>query len=84
MATLTIPNLDEKTLRKLEERAVCNGRSMEAEARDLLAQVAESTPPVIDMNRGLGTAIHELFAPLGGVELELPSRISHRQIPNFE
>jgi plasmid stability protein len=83
MATLTI-HLDEEALRKLEERAARNGRTAEAEAYDVLTQVAQSTPTAIDMSRGLGTAIHELFAPLGGVELELPSRKSHRQIPTFE
>ena len=37
------------------------------------------------LGEGLGTAIHKLFAPLGGVELEIPPRRkSHRQIPTFE
>jgi plasmid stability protein len=35
--------------------------------------------------KGLGTAIHELFAPLGGVELRIPTRRkSHRQPATFE
>jgi hypothetical protein len=34
---------------------------------------------------GLGTAIHNLFAPLGGVDLQIPPRRkSHRPIPTFE
>jgi plasmid stability protein len=81
MATLTIRNLDDKVKRALQVRAAHNGRSMEAEVREMLSsQIADkSTKPV-----GLGTAIHELFAPLGGVELQIPtSRKSHRQTPTF-
>ncbi|MDE2944258.1 MAG: plasmid stabilization protein [Gemmatimonadota bacterium] len=33
---------------------------------------------------GLGTAIHELFAPLGGVELEIPPREPMREPPRFD
>ena len=34
---------------------------------------------------GLGTAIHNLFAPLGGVELEIPPRtFSTRPLPKFD
>jgi hypothetical protein len=37
------------------------------------------------LKEGLGTAIHSLFAPLGGVDLQIPPRRkSHRQIPTFE
>jgi len=36
------------------------------------------------LDKDLGTAIHELFAPLGGVELPIPPRRkSHRKIPTF-
>lgn len=34
--------------------------------------------------KGLGTAIHELFAPLGGVELEIPPREPMREPPRFD
>ena len=34
--------------------------------------------------RGLGTAIHELFKPFGGVELEMPPRGPMREPPRFE
>lgn len=32
----------------------------------------------------LGTAIHNLFKPFGGVELNLPSRELMRELPNFD
>ena len=34
--------------------------------------------------KGLGTAIHELFKPFGGVELEIPPREPMREPPRFE
>ena len=55
MATLTIRNLNEDVKRKLRMRAASQGRSMEAEARCLLAQAlttgaqtdSEGAPPSI-------------------------------------
>ena len=41
MATLTVRNLPDEALAKLRGRAAHHGRSMEAEARDLLVAVAE-------------------------------------------
>jgi len=83
MATITIRNLDEKVKRALQVRAALNGRSMEAEAREMISG------QVIGVNaarrRGLGTAIHERFAALGGVELDIPPRqFSTRSAPTFD
>lgn len=33
---------------------------------------------------GLGTAIHEIFKPFGGVELNIPPRESIRELPRFD
>jgi plasmid stability protein len=87
MATITIRNLDENTKRKLQVRAALRGRSMEAEAREMISEKLESTPDAtgVELEEDLGTAIRKLFAPLGGVELQIPPRRkSHRQIPTFE
>ncbi len=66
---------------RLRKPAAGNGRSMEEEARLILAHaVAREAVPA----RGLGTAIHELFKPFGGVELELPPREPMREPPRFE
>ena len=85
MATITIRNLDEKVKRALQVRAALNGRSMEAEARDLLGGLVTNgqgnSAPEVD----LGTAIHRRFAALGGVDLKIPPRtFSTRPLPKFD
>ena len=71
MASITVRNLDDGLKRRLRIRAAENGRSMEQEARDILrAALDEYAAPT----RNLGTAIHELFRPFGGVDLEDPHR----------
>ncbi len=52
---------------------------MEEEAREALTELYGRPP----LKVGLGTYIHELFKPFGGVELELPVRESQRQPPDF-
>jgi antitoxin FitA len=86
MATITIRNLDEKLKRELQVRAVHNGRSMEAEVRQLISEsLRRPSEAGVAPEEDLGTAIRNLFAPLGGVELQIPPRRkSHRQIPTFE
>ena len=82
MATITIRNLDEKVKRRLQVRAALNGRSMEAEAREVLTgQLADNSPTP---GEDLGTAIHKRFAALGGVDLDIPPRqFSTRPLPDF-
>jgi antitoxin FitA len=78
MASITIRKLPENTKRRLRMRAARNGRSMEQEARELLeTSLAQPDEPV-----NIGEAIRRRFAPLGGVELKIPSRrISVRENP---
>lgn len=82
MTTLMIRKLDDNFKRRLRVRAAQNGRSMEEEARTILraALAADTVEPDID----LGTAIHRLFAPLGGVDLEMPEREPAQPPPRFE
>ena len=81
MASITIRNLDDDVKTRLRVRAAGNGRSMEEEARLILGQaVAPQTLPA----KGLGTIIHEIFKPYGGVELELPPREPPREPPRFD
>lgn len=81
MASITIRNLDDNVKTRLRLRAALNGHSMEEEVRQILSvAVEESELP----SRGLGTAIHNLFKPLGGLELELPPRDSMREPPKFD
>ena len=81
MASIIVRNLDEGLKRKLRLRAAANGRSMEAEARDIL-HTALNRQPAAPQN--LATAIRARFAPLGGVELELPPRSPMREPPRFD
>ncbi len=69
-STLTVRKLDEAVKARLRIRAAENGRSMEAEARAILAAALLDRSP----ERGLGSRIHARFAEVGGVELELPDR----------
>ena len=81
MASITIRNLDDDVKTRLRMRAASHGRSMEEEARLILAGAVErETVPA----KGLGTIIHELFKPYGGVELELPPREPAREPPRFD
>ena len=70
MASITIRKLDDEVKTRLRIRAAGNGRSMEEEARLILREaVNRKTGP-----ENLASAICARFAPLGGVELELPPR----------
>ncbi len=81
MASITIRNLDDDVKTKLRMQAAENGRSMEEEARLILAEaVAREAAPA----KGLGTAIHELFKPFGGIDLDLPPREPMREPPRFD
>ena len=79
MASITIRNLDDDVKAKLRVRAATNGRSMEEEARIILREAVEEP----DSARGLGTRLHELFKPFGGIELEIPPRGPMREPPRF-
>jgi plasmid stability protein len=71
MASITIRNLDNETKERLRVRATHRRRSMEEEARNILreALAEETTSP-----HNLATAIHNRFAALGGVDLDIPVR----------
>jgi antitoxin FitA len=70
VATLTVRGLDDETKARLRVSAARHGRSMEAEVRAILKDALSSQQP----SRGLGSRIHARFAPVGGVELDLPHR----------
>jgi plasmid stability protein len=84
MATIVIRNLDERVKRRLQIRAARNGRSMEAEVREMLGSALAAKPKASE-EVDLGTAIHRRFAALGGVDLKIPRRsFSSRPIPTFD
>lgn len=53
---------------------------MEEEARTILRTAIEVRQPVVG-GKGLGSRIHEHFARIGGVKLELPERSSRPTSP---
>lgn len=81
MATLTIRRLDDAVKARLRVRAAQHGRSMEEEAR-LVLSAALTEEPKRPLN--LAESIRRRFAPLGGVELELPPSEPVREPPDFK
>jgi len=65
-----IRDLDEDVKARLRVQAAEHGRSMEAEARALLAAAVSGWRPP----RGLASYIRGQFAEIGGVDLEIPRR----------
>jgi antitoxin FitA len=80
MASLTIRGLDAETHTRLRVAAARHGRSMESEVRAILRE-RFATP---ESGRGLGTRIHERFAALGGMDIELPERSERPRAAEFD
>ncbi len=80
--SLNIRQFDPALKERLRIRAAQHGRSMEAEARAILREALTNTRP--SSGTELVAAIRRRFAPLGGVELQLPSREPARDPPRFE
>jgi plasmid stability protein len=77
---VTVRGLAPELKARLRMRAAHNARSMEAEARAILeAALAAPEEEATD----LAVFARGLFAPLGGVELELPPRELAREPPGF-
>ncbi len=70
MATLVIRDLDDDVKARLRIQAAEHGRSMEAEARAILAGAVSSRRPP----RQLGSHVRHRFEQLRGVELDIPAR----------
>jgi plasmid stability protein len=78
--SITIRNLPAGLKERLRVRAAEHGHSMEAEARTILATaLTASRAP----GRSLAERIRARFAPLGGVELDLPPREPAREPLGF-
>ena len=71
MSDITISNLGDGAVRRLEKLAAETGRSVEEQAREILIIGISTYSAKPGM---LGTRIHQRFAKYGGVELELPER----------
>jgi antitoxin FitA len=79
MASITIRNLDESIKGRLRVRAAHHKRSMEDEARKILAAALTGE---YEAEQSLAESIQKRFRALGGVELELPQRQAMRTPPH--
>jgi phosphopantothenoylcysteine decarboxylase / phosphopantothenate---cysteine ligase len=81
MASVTIRKIAEEVKARLRLRAARHGHSLEQEVRYILAQAACEADSAPD---NVADAIARIVDPLGGIELDLPTRGSHGQIAGVE
>ena len=83
MTRIIIHDVDETLKHRLQARAAKHGKSMEAEIRDILHDAlgggAAGPAPA-----NLYAAIRNVVEPLGGIQLEIPTRRLVRDPPLFE
>jgi len=79
MATLTIRDLDEALKAELRVRAARNGRSMEAEVRQILRAVLSRT----DEGVGMASRIRRRFADVAEAPLPVPERTERPRKPEI-
>ena len=79
MGSITIRNLNDDVKRRLRVRAADHGWSMEEEVREILRKATGETAPPVN----LAASIRARIAPLGGVDLDLPTREPMREPPRF-
>ena len=83
MTDITITDIDDELGQRLKQRAALHGRSMQAEARDILQDaLGVKQPAAVPGN--LADAIRAIVEPLGGIELEPFPRQPVREPPTFE
>jgi len=81
MATLTIRQIDERTKRRLRMRAADHGRSMEAEAREILKSAVALQSGA---SSNLVESIRKHLKGVGGVDLPIVPRQPLREPPRFD
>jgi plasmid stability protein len=79
--TLSI-ELDPAIEDELRRRAAEHGRSIEAEVREILSNTL--SPQSMRTGADLVRYIQARFAPLGGLDIELPEREPAREPPTFD
>ena len=82
MASITVRNLGDDVKKRLRKQAAENGRSLEAEVREILTGHG-GKPAKEETGADLFDRIHARFKPYGG--LELPEiRRRGRKVPTFK
>jgi plasmid stability protein len=79
--SIIIRRLDESIKTRLQARAARHGRSMEAEAREILKSALARRP---GSSKNLAERIHARFVALGGFELPHIPREPMREPPTFD
>ena len=69
MTTLTIPNVDDELEQRLRARAAVHGRSLEAEARTILADAVDFAGYSFAPDN-MAEAIRAIIKGSGGIDLE--------------
>ena len=77
MAAVTVRNLPDETLRALKLRAAKQGRSTEAEIREILTDAVRTQV-------GIGSALAKIGRKLGGVNLDSTRNRSRIKPADFE
>jgi antitoxin FitA len=81
MAQFVVRNLEESVKARLQRRARRNGRSMEAEVREILRNAANEKEPI---EEGLGSRIAALFRGTG-LKFDIPELRGYEiKPPNFD
>jgi plasmid stability protein len=80
MAAITVRNLDDHVKQRLRVRAARHGRSMEAEARAIIVEAVGAD----EEQKNLLERLHERFAELGGVDLDIPPRSGTHRVVEFD
>ena len=78
MASITIRKIDNELKERLRIRAAMQGNSMEEEARLILRRAVNGItgPELLNLSE-------KLFGEKHGLELDIPSRMDERKIPDF-
>lgn len=80
MAAISVRDLDDGVRERLRVRAAQNGRSMEAEIREILTAAVTPT----EIREDLFMALLTRFSNLGGVDLVLPARTEPARSLHFD
>lgn len=86
MGSIVVRNLDDDLKARLRIQAARHGRSMEAEAREILRKGIDHGDREPAKEQTVGEVIDELFGPEHGFDLEpyLPKREMGREPPTFD
>ena len=79
MSAITVRQLPDEVKQRLRVRAAENGRSMEAEVREILVDAVAEEEPSVDLTRV--EALIALGEEFGGIHLEIPPRDERSRRP---